>query len=126
MGRFETEWLTRPANITALADLPGQWIDKVHQRGPPRTIVLDMDSSESPAYGEQEGSAYNGHFGGTCYHPLFVFNQLGDVERCALRPGNVHSADSWRAVLEPVVARYRGTVKRLYFRGDAAFANPEM
>ena len=55
-----------------------------------------------------------------------MFNQLGDVERCALRPGNVHRADGWRTVLEPVVARYRGRVKRLYFRGDAAFANPEM
>jgi hypothetical protein len=32
----------------------------------PRVIVLDMDSSESPTYGEQEGSAYNGHFGCTC------------------------------------------------------------
>src|SRR6266478_881622 len=85
-----------------------------------------MDSSESPTYGEQEGSAYNGHFGWTCYHPLFVFNQLGDAERCALRPGNVHSAADWREVLEPVVARYRGTVKRRYFRGDAAFANPEI
>jgi hypothetical protein len=74
----------------------------------------------------QEGSAYNGHFGCTCYHPLFVFNQLGDVERCALRPGNVHSADGWRGVLEPVIIRYRGIVKRLYFRGDAAFANPEI
>ena len=126
MGRFETKWLSRPENLAALADLPGRWIDKVHQRRPPKTIVLDMDSSESPTYGEQEGSAYNGHFGCTCYHPLFVFNQLGDVERCALRPGNVHSADGWRAVLEPVIARYRGSVKRLYFRGDAAFANPEM
>jgi hypothetical protein len=48
------------------------------------------------------------------------------VERCALRSGNVHSADGWRAVLEPVVARYQGIVKRLYFRGDAAFANPEI
>jgi hypothetical protein len=126
MGRFETEWLTRPENLAALADLPGWWIDSVHRRRPPRIIVLDMDSSESPTYGEQEGSAYNGHFGCTCYHPLFVFNQLGDVERCALRPGNVHSADGWRAVLEPVIARYRGTVKRRYFRGDAAFANPEI
>jgi hypothetical protein len=43
-----------------------------------------------------------------------------------LRPGNVHSADGWHAVLELVVARYRGIVKRLYFRGDAAFANPEI
>ena len=49
---------------------------------------------ESPAYGAQEGSAYNGHFGCTCYHPSFVFNQLGDLERCALRSGNVHSAAS--------------------------------
>jgi len=126
MGRFETEWLVRSDNVAALADLPGQWIDAVHQRRQPKVIVLDMDSSDSPTYGEQEGSAYNGHFGCTCYHPLFVFNQLGDLERCALRPGNVHSADGWREVLEPVVSRYRGRVKRLYFRGDAAFANPEV
>jgi hypothetical protein len=126
MGRFETKWLCRAENLAALTDLSGQWVDKVHERRPPKTIVLDMDSSESPTYGEQEGSAYNGHFGCTCYHPLFVFNQFGDVERCALRSGNVHSADGWRAVLEPVIARYRGGVKRLYFRGDAAFANPEI
>jgi hypothetical protein len=126
MGRFETRWLRRAENLAALADLPGQWIDKVHHRRPPKTIVLDMDSSESPTYGDQEGSAYNGHFGCTCYHPLFVFNQLGDVERCVLRCGNVHSADGWRALLEPVIARYRDRVERLYFRGGAAFANPEM
>src|SRR3979411_1838883 len=91
MGRFETEWLARPENLAALADLPGDWINTVHRRRPPRSIVLDMDSSESPTYGAQEGSAYNGHFGCTCYHLLFVFNHLGDLERCDLRPGNVHS-----------------------------------
>ena len=62
----------------------------------------------------------------TCYHPLFVFNQFGDLERCALRPGNVHSADGWKDVLAPVVARYRGKVSRLYFRADAGFANPDV
>jgi hypothetical protein len=56
MGRFETKWLSRPENLAALANLPGQWIDKVHQRRPPKTIVLDMDSSESPTYGEQEAA----------------------------------------------------------------------
>src|ERR1700682_4532630 len=126
MGRFETEWLTPPENLATLADLPGQWIGTVHRRRPPRIVVLDMDLSESPTYGDQEGSAYNGHFGCTCYHPLFVFNQLGDLERCALRPGNVHSADGWRGVLELVVSRYRGKGTRLYFRGDAAFANPDI
>jgi hypothetical protein len=126
IGRFETRWLSQPENLAALADLPGQWIGKVRRRRGPKTVILDMDSSESPTYGEQEGSAYNGHFACTCYHPLFVFNQFGDVERCVLRPGNVHSADGWRALLEPVIARYRRTVKHLYFRGDAAFANPEI
>jgi hypothetical protein len=48
-----------------------------------------------PTHGEQEMSIWNGHYACTCYHPLFVFNQFGDLERCALRPGNVHSADGW-------------------------------
>src|ERR671916_130449 len=126
MGRFETEWLATEANLAALTDLSGAWIDRVHRRRPPDGIILDMDSSESPTFGEQEGSAYNGHFGCTCYHPLFLFNQFGDLERCLLRPGNVHSAEGWREVLEPVVARYRGKAKRRYFRADAAFASPEV
>ena len=126
MGRFETGWLTSECNLAALADLSGAWIDRVHARRPQTTIVLDMDSSVSETHGAQEGSAYNGHFGCTCYHPLFVFNHFGDLERCALRPGNVHSADGWREALEPVIARYRNKLNRRYFRGDAAFANPEV
>jgi Transposase DDE domain group 1 len=126
MGRFETEWLATEANLAALAALPGRWIDRVHARRPPDGIILDMDSSESPTFGQQEGSAWNGHFRCTCYHPLFLFNQFGDLARCALRPGNVHSAEGWRDVLEPVIARYRGCGLALYFRGDAAFAKPEL
>ena len=126
MGRFETEFLATDENLAALADLSGQWIDRVHDRHRPKTVVLDMDSSVSPTHGDQEGTAYNGHFGCTCYHPLFVFNQFGDLERCALRSGNVHSADDWRSVLEPVVARYRDKAMRRFFRGDAAFALPDL
>jgi hypothetical protein len=126
MGRFETGWLASEANLTALADLSGTWIDRVHGRRPPDGIILDMDSSESPTFGQQEGSAWNGHFRCTCYHPLFVFNQFGDLERCALRPGNVHSAEGWSVVLKPVITRYRGRGLALYFRGDAAFAKPEL
>ena len=37
-----------------------------------------------------------------CYHPNFLFNQFSMLERCALRKGNVHSADGWRDVLDPV------------------------
>jgi hypothetical protein len=55
-----------------------------------------------------------------------VFNPLGDLERCALRPGDAHSGAGWRGVVEPVIARYRGTVKWRYFTGDAAFAKTEI
>src|SRR3954452_3566872 len=71
MGRFETEVMTEAKNLAALTDLSGHWIDRVHARRPVRGIVLDMDSSVSPTYGEQEGSTFNGHYGCTCYHPLF-------------------------------------------------------
>ena len=113
-------------NLSALADLSGQWIDRVHGRRPPRGIVLDTDSSVSPTHGDQEGSVWNSHYECACYHPLFVFNQFGDLERSSLRPGNVHSADGWQDLLAPVVTRYRGKVSRLYFRADAGFASPDV
>jgi hypothetical protein len=124
MGRFETEILTQPQNLELLMNLPGMWVDRVKERKPLKTIILDMDSSVSPTYGNQEGSAYNGYFECTCYHPLFCFNQFGDIERAMLRNGNVHSADDWQSVLAPIIKRYRGYNIERFFRGDAAFADP--
>jgi hypothetical protein len=43
-----------------------------------------------------------------------------------LRPGNIHSADGWEEFLMPIVDRYRDMDKKLYLRGDAAFASPDM
>jgi hypothetical protein len=126
MGRFETEVLTQPANLNILFNLSGQWIDRVRQRRVTDKLILDLDSSVSETYGRQEGSAYNGYFECTCYHPIFCFNHWGDLERALLRNGNVASADDWRSVLEPVVARYRDLDIRKYFRGDSAFAIPEL
>ena len=126
MGRFETEVLATAANRDALADMPGQWIDAVYDRQGLNYITLDMDSSVSPTHGAQEGTAWNGHFGCNCYHPLFIFNQFGHLERCALRKGNVHSADGWKALLTPVIARYAERDIMRFFRGDAAFAIPEI
>ena len=145
MGRFETEVLATTDNRTALTDvsghwidrvhernpptwitldMAGHWIDRVHERNPPTWITLDMDSSVSPTHGAQEGTAWNGHFGCMCCHPLFVFNQFGHLERCALRPGNVHSADGWDEILKSVIARYTDRDLMRFFRADAAFAIP--
>ena len=83
MGRFETELLATNDNLAALADLLGIWIDQVNERKPPKIIVLDMDSSVSPTYGDQEGTAYNGHFGCTCYLRVQPVRRSG-----ALRPAS--------------------------------------
>lgn len=126
VGRFETEVLAHADNLAKLMAMPGAWVDRVRERRPMKTLILDLDSSVSETYGDQEGSAYNGHFECECYHPLFCFNQFGDVERALLRNGNVASADDWRSVLEPIIARYRDLDLRRFFRGDAAFAIPDL
>ena len=82
--------------------------------------------TESPVHGGQEGASFNGHFGSTCYHPLFVFNRFGDCEGAMLRAGNVHSAHRWRDVLDPILSRYGATGVRRCFRADAAFAKPDI
>ena len=57
MARFETDILASAHNLATLADLPGQWIDAMHDAQPPKWITLDMDSSVSPTHGDQEGTA---------------------------------------------------------------------
>ncbi len=126
VGRFETEMLSQRHNLTALMNHSGQWIDQVHRRRPLKQLILDMDSSVSETYGQQQGTAYNGHFECVCYHPLFLFNQFGDLERAMLRRGNNASAKFWRRVLLPVIERYRHLDIPKFFRGDAAFANPAL
>ena len=126
MSRFETELLTQKDNRKGFEQLNVEWVKRGVAKTVHRRIILDIDSSESPVHGQQEGAAYNGHFECMCYHPLFCFNQFGDCEGAVLRPGNVHSADGWEGFIEPIVERYLKLAVRLLFRADAAFAKPEL
>jgi hypothetical protein len=126
MSRFETELLTQEHNLKGLASMNAQWVKSAMARTPHRRVILDLDSSESPVHGHQEGAAYNGPFGCVCFHPLFCFNQFGDCEGAVLRPGNVHSAEGWEEFIAPIVEGYLREPVRLLFRGDAAFARPEL
>ena len=92
VGRFETETLRSPRNLTALMKLSGRWIDSVHLRKPYQQLILDLDSSVSETYGRQQGSAYNWHFECLYDHPLFLFNQFGDLKSALPRRGNKASA----------------------------------
>ena len=123
---FETELLTQADNLAGLAALNRELTARAETIDSPRRVVLDMDSTEIPVYGQQEQSAYNGHFESTCYHPLLLFNREGDCLAAKLRPGNVHSAEGWQELLLPEIERQQQQGKEVVFRADAAFAKPEL
>src|ERR1019366_7328548 len=123
---FETEMLAEEENFAGLARLNRELIGKAEALDSPYRTVLDMDSTEIPVYGEQEQSAYNGHFESTCYHPLLLFSREGDCLAAKLRPGNVHSAEGWAELLLPEIERQQKLGKEVVFRADAAFAKPEI
>ena len=123
---FETEMLAEEENFRSLARINRELIGKVEAVNSPQRVVLDMDSTEIPVYGQQENSAYNGHFESTCYHPLLLFNREGDCLAAKLRSGNVHSAEDWEELLLPEIERQQKAGKEVVFRADAAFAKPEL
>ena len=60
VGRFETEMLTVKENIESMSDSNDRWVQRAMGKTPHLRIILDLNSSESQVYGEQEGSAYHG------------------------------------------------------------------
>ena len=123
---FETELLAEEENFAGLARVNRELIGRAEAIDSQHRTVLDMDSTEIPVYGEQENSAYNGHFESMCYHPLLLFNREGDCLAAKLRPGNVHSAEDWEELLLPEIERQQKLGKEVVFRADAAFAKPEI
>jgi hypothetical protein len=123
---FETDLLAREENLTGLARLNRELVAQAEAVGSSQWVVLDMDSSESPVYGQQEQSAYNGYFESVCYHPLFLFDGQGNCLAAKLRAGNAHSAERWDELLLPEIEREQEQSKEVVFRADAAFAKPEI
>ena len=69
---FETELLAQEENLAGLATMNRELLAKVESIDSPQRVMLDLDSTEIPVYGQQENSSYNGHFESTCYHLWFV------------------------------------------------------
>jgi hypothetical protein len=97
--------------------------------GRPERILLDLDGTDDPTHGDQEGTAYHGYFGQHMYHPLLVFD--GDTDQliaAVLRPGNAHAGRGVVAVLKRLVralrARWPGV--RIELRADSGFAGPAL
>lgn len=95
----------------------------------PEEIILDVDSTNSATYGDQQGSAYNPHYGENGYHPIVMFDGVtGDCLKASLRSGNVYTS---RKVVEFVGSELKRLRKKfpnikITLRGDSGFATPEL
>ena len=70
--------LAQKENLDGIAAINRELIARAETTESPQPVVLDMDSTEIPVYGQQENSAYNRHFRSTCYYPRLLFNREGD------------------------------------------------
>jgi len=97
--------------------------------GVPAHIVLDIDSTDDPTHGDQEGSAYHGYYGQHMYHPLLIFDgETDQLITALLRPGTAHASRGVQSVLRLLVpalrARWPGVTIEL--RSDSGCAVPAL
>lgn len=97
--------------------------------GAPDHILLDLDGTDDPTHGEQEGRAFHGYYDQYMYHPLLVFDgTTNQLITAVLRPGTVHASHGVVAVLKRIVTaiRQRWPEVSLELRADSGFAIPSL
>jgi hypothetical protein len=104
-------------------------VDLFIQRLPrqPQQIVLDLDATDDPLHGGQEGRFFHGYYGGYCYLPLYIF--AGEHLLCArLRESNQDASAGALEELEPIVAQLRRSWPdvAIVLRGDSGFCREEL
>lgn len=105
------------------------YLQQREQDGTPEHIVLDLDSTDDPAHGKQEGVAYHGYYGYYMYHPLLVFDgDTGQLITAVLRPGTCHASRGAVAILKRLVRllRARWPQVTIELRADSGFAVPAL
>src|SRR5208283_764802 len=103
--------------LKALENALSRSANTLLRRGNKRRLIIDVDSTEDPVHGNQEGEAFNGYFDQVCYHPLFCLTNKGDLLSARLRPGNAHSADGVLDAISPLIEGYRSWFKQFWLRG---------
>jgi hypothetical protein len=93
----------------------------------PKEIVLDVDCTDDPLYGNQEGRFFHGYYNCYCYLPLYIF--CGEFLLCArLRESNIDGAAGTVEELERIVKRIRSVWPhvKIVVRGDSGFCRDEI
>lgn len=93
----------------------------------PSEVVLDVDASDDPLYGNQEGKYFHGYYAEYCYLPLYIFS--GEHLLCArLRQANEDPASGVLQELSRIVEQIRAVWPevRIILRGDSGFCRDEI
>ena len=95
---------------------------KAHKR-PPKQIVLDLDATDDPLHGHQEGRFFHGYYDGYCYLPLYIFCGR-HLLAAKLRRANIDAAAGAMEEIERIIAhiRTRWPRTRILLRADSGFA----
>lgn len=110
----------------AIADLFVDLFLDAH-KSPPSELVLDLDATDDPIHGTQEGRFFHGYYGNYCYLPLYIF--AGDFLLCAkLRTSDIDGAAGSLEEVQRIVARIRARwpKTKLIIRADSGFARDEL
>ncbi|HIZ54147.1 MAG TPA: IS1380 family transposase [Candidatus Enterococcus avicola] len=115
--------------ISQFQSLNQAMIDKARLERNATELIIDLDSTHSDTFGNQESTNFNSHYGTTGYHPLVAFDGLtGDFLKAELRSGNVYTSKGIKKFLEPMLEHYGHTLpcSDILVRGDSGFATPEV
>jgi hypothetical protein len=116
-----------PSEVGALNDLlTDSFIRSQHK---PPALIIELDSTDDPAHGQQQLIAFNGFFNQYMYHPLLIHEgRTGCLLGTFLRPGNAHAAEDVLPALEPIILRLKAAFPhtRIELRADAGFAVPRL
>ncbi len=128
MSRLENA-VDRHACLRLAHALVDVYMRQRERDGAPLHIVLDIDSTDDPTHGHQEGSAYHAYYGQHMYHPLLIFDgQTDQLITALLRPGTAHASRGGVSVLRVLVpllhARWPGVTIEL--RSDSGCAVPAL
>ena len=115
-------------NRAGLSEIVLGWAERLIRRrahGIER-LVVDLDSLPIEVHGHQPGSAYNGHFRATCFHPLVARLDDGPFLGARLRAGTAHTADGGLEFVLPMLRRLHAIVPQVWLRMDAGFPEPQL